>query len=413
MKLLFVTHFFPYPPTDGGHIGYYNPLKYLSRKVEITLVSLVNADSVPFIDEMKRYCVDVRTHHLQRVTYAALARGLVGMPPGAAAKYYDPAFGVLIRNVIDEQHIDLVEFQHLNTAAYRPFVTGVPVILREHNVEYKVWERHAATAQGFWERTYVSAVAPRVRAYEAKAALCFDRCITVSEADAEHLKKVAPTARVETIPSGVDTEIFLPDGNLPRKPYSMVLTGSFEWKPKQHNLRVLLTEIYPRIKAKLPEATLQVVGKGVPEEIHQVARRLPGVTITGAVQDVRPYVQRTALSLNYLESGGGIALKVLEAMAMCTPVLSNSLGCEGISVTHGEDVFLADGLHAFSDAAVLLLQNETLRERIARGGYRLVQRKYAWDCLADQFIACYGSILEDQLSTDVSREPVVPGNACS
>lgn len=415
MKLLFVTHFFPYPPTDGGHIGYFNPLKYLSRKVEIALISLVTADSIQFVDEMKRYCVDVKTYQLRQLKYAALVRGLIGVPPGTAAKYYDPAFGALIRRTIDEQDVDLVEFQHLNTAAYHSFAAGRPKILREHNVEYKVWERHADAARGFLEQTYVSSVAPRIRAYEASVASNFDRCITVSDADAKYLRAVAPAARVETIPSGVDVEFFIP-ADIPRTPYSMVLTGSFEWKPKQHNLRVLLTDIYPRMKAKLPAVTLQVVGKGVPEEILQLSRRLPGVTITGAVPDVRPYVQRAALALNYLESGGGIALKVLEAMAMCTPVLSNSLGCEGISVTHGEDVFLADGAQPFADAAVLLLQNDVLRDRIACGGFRMVKRTYAWDILADQFVACYHSILQDHANDSASPElppSVVPSTSAS
>jgi polysaccharide biosynthesis protein PslH len=119
------------------------------------------------------------------------------------------------------------------------------------------------------------------------------------------------------------------------------------------------------------------------------------VTMTGSVPDVRPYVHRAALALNYVESGGGVALKVLEAMAMQRPMLSTSLGCEGIRVQHGENVFLADGPEAFAEAAVLLLQNATIRQKITEGGYRLIKQVYAWERLAGQLHDCYASVLSE------------------
>jgi polysaccharide biosynthesis protein PslH len=375
--------------------------------MEIVLVSVVDSDSTRFVGEMKRYCVDVRVHQIRRSPAVGLIRGVFGTPPGAAAKYYDPEFGKLIQSAARDWNVDIVELQHLNTACYRSWLDSVPVLLREHNVEYKVWERQAQHANNMLERLYVSSVAPRVRKYEAQMAPRFDRCITVSAADADHLLRVAPSARIETIPSGVDTEYFVPDDNVSPKPHSMVMTGAFDWKPKQHNLRVLLTEVYPRIRAKLPTVTLTVVGKGVPEDLRLLASRLPGVSVTGSVPDVRPYVREASLAINYLESGGGIALKVLEAMAMRKPVLSNSLGCEGIRVQHGENVFLADSAETFSDAAVLLLQNPGRRQKVADGGFDLVQREYAWEVLAGRFVSCYASVLAERRDAGRAGEPTL------
>jgi glycosyltransferase involved in cell wall biosynthesis len=403
LRLLFVTHFFPYPPIGGGRIGYFNPIRYLSRRIEIVLVSIIDPTSVQFVDEMNRYCLDVKVHQTRRSRYVALGRGLFGEPPGTAAKYYDPEFGRLIQSAIEEWNIDLVELQHLNTASYRAWVGPAPVLLREHNIEYKVWERQAQYANNVLERLYVSMVAPRIKAYEATVAPQFDRCITVSEADTGYLRDVAPTAKIETIPSGVDTEYFMSGDDFPEEPYAIVLTGGFSWQPKQHNLRVLLTQIFPRIRARLPNATLTVVGQGVPDEFHALAYKIPGVTLTGGVPDVRPYLRKAALAINYLETGGGIALKVLEAMAMRKPVLSNSLGCEGIRVQHGENVFLADGVESFAEAAVLLLQNTSIRQRIAEGGYQLAKKEYGWDRLADQFEDCYASVLSERSATIASE----------
>jgi polysaccharide biosynthesis protein PslH len=395
LRLLFVTHFFPYPPIGGGRIGCFNPIRYLSRRIEVVLVSIIDSTSLPFVPEMKRYCIDVKVHQIRRSPYVALGRGLFGDPPGSAAKYYDPEFGRLLQSTIKEWNIDLVELQHLNTASYRPWLGSVPVLLREHNIEHKVWERQAQHANNLLERLYVSMVAPRVKAYEATVAPQFDRCITVSEADANHLRTVAPTANIETIPLGVDLEYFAPSQEFQEEPYSIVLTGGFSWQPKQHNLRVLLTEIFPRIRACLAKATLTVVGQGVPRELRTVGQKIPGVTLTGSVPDVRPYLRKAALAINFLESGGGIALKVLEAMAMRKAVLSNSLGCEGIRVQHGENVFLADGVESFAQAAVLLLQDAALRQRIAEGGYHLVKKEYDWDRLADRLRDCYASVLSE------------------
>jgi glycosyltransferase involved in cell wall biosynthesis len=395
VRILLVTHFFPYPPNDGGRLGYFNPIKYLSRNNEVVLASMIEPGELQYVSEMKNYCLGVETYLRPcGLDSWRLTRGLLFDPPGSASKFWDSGFENVLRKCIARYAFDIVEFEHLNTAAYRRVVKNVPCILREHNVEYKVWERYAEQAQSNLEKWYVARCAPRVRAYEAKMAPRFARCLTVSNADARHLADVAPTARVEAIPSGVDTEYFYPSPEVAEEPYRMVLTGSFEWKPKQHNLRVLLAEIMPRIRANVPEATLYVVGKGVPDELRRLGERTPGVTVTGMVPDVRPYLSQSSLVLNYLESGGGIALKVLEAMAMRKPVLSNSLGCEGIEVSDRREVCLADGPEDFAAAAARLLEDRVLRESIAEGGYRKVLVQYGWGAILPRLERLYESVLE-------------------
>jgi glycosyltransferase involved in cell wall biosynthesis len=408
VRILLVTHFFPYPPNDGGRLGYFNSIKYLSRNNEVVLASMIEPGELQYVSEMKRYCLGVETYVRPRgLDFWRLTRGLFFDPPGSASKFWDMGFANVLRKCMARYPVDVVEFEHLNTAAYRRDVKHVPCILREHNVEYKVWERHAEYARSPVEKWYVGRCAPRVRAYEAKMAPRFSQCLTVSSADSRHLAMIAPTARIDAIPSGVDTEYFYPTADIPEEPYRMVLTGSFEWKPKQHNLRVLLAEIMPRIRAKISEATLFVVGKGVPDDLRRLAGRTPGVTVTGTVADVRPYIWRSSLVLNYLESGGGIALKVLEAMAMRKPVLSNSLGCEGIEVRHGREVYLADGPENFAAAAAHLLGDRGIRESLAGGGYRKVLEQYGWAAIAPQLERMYASVLERQSSgaSDRGAEP--------
>jgi len=408
MRILFVTHFFPYPPNCGGRLGYLNPIRYLSRNNEVILVSLGNESDREYIPAMQKYCAEVHLVTSPRWRQKArLVRGLVADPPGSAAQFFDRRLGRLIAHCISACGIDLVELQHLNTAAYRPCAAGVPVLLREHNVEYKVWERHAQHARGMLERLYVRSCARQVRAYEAVVAPRFARCITVSRADAEHLRAVAPAAKIETVPSGVDTEYFSPL-DIPEIPFSMVMTGSFEWRPKQHNLRVVLERIFPRIRERVPQATLTIVGAGVPDELRRLGEARPGVRFTGEVPDVREYVAGAALVLNYLESGGGIALKVLEAMAMRKPVLSNSLGIEGIEVEPGRDVFVADGVEGFAEAAAHLLCAPALCQRLANRGFDAVGRQYSWTFLACRFEEIYSEALAEAGSPR-QRHQAAPG----
>ncbi len=370
-------------------------------------MSLMGDEEAGALEGLKQFCPNIRVFRRSSSRdWYRLIRGAISDPPGAAAKYWHAAAGEVIREAIAAHAPDLVEFHHLNTACYRNFAGRMPAVLREHNVEYKVWERHAANASDWPQRIYARWTAPRVRRYEAKAATGFDRCIVVSEADRAHLQRVAPSARIEVIPSGVDTEYFFPNPQIEEEPWSLTLTGSFKWKPKQQSLHTLVTEVFPRIKAKVPEAKLYVVGKGVPEHLKQIAEGIPGVLIYGPVPDVRPYIARSALIIQYLDCGGGIALKVLEAMAMRKAVLSNALGCEGIPVKHGRDVLLAETPTEFAEAAATLLRDGDLRTRLADEGHRMVLGRYSWHVIADRLQECYQSILEERESNRGAREAI-------
>ena len=406
--------FLPYPPNDGGRIGFFNPIKYLSRKHELSVVCLTEGEGQEAsIKELREFCGNLRTH--RRATWQdpyRLLKGIVSSPPGAGAKYWHRAMGKLIREAIQSHKPDVVEFHHLNTAIYRDFAGTVPAVLREHNVEYKVWERYAESAQRWAERVYGRWTAPRVRRYEARAASVFDRCVVVSEADAVHLREISPTARIEIIPSGVDTEYFFSCPEVNEEPWSLTVIGSFEWKPKQQSLRVLLTQIFPKIKEKLPKAKLYVVGRGIPKQLEQLARATPGAVIQGPVPDVRPYIANSALLMNYLESGGGIALKVLEAMAMRKPVLCNSLGCEGIPVAHRSGICVADGVDDFASAAIYLLKNQAARRSLAAEGYRRVVESYSWAVVANRFEDFYQSVIEEHHGLGKVAQSVRAQYAC-
>jgi glycosyltransferase involved in cell wall biosynthesis len=321
---------------------------------------------------------------------------MVQDPPGAGFRYWYRAAGELIRETVRTHKPDIVEFHHLNTAMYRRFSGDVATVLREQNVEYKIWERFAGNASDWVKRSYAKWTAARMRRYEAEVASRFDRCVVVSPADAAYLRAASSRARIEVVPFGVDTDYFYPLREVPEEPCSISITGSFDWGPKQQSLHTLLTKMFPALRARLPEAKLYVVGRGVPTELKVLAERVEGVVLTGPVADIRPHIARSSLLINYMETGGGIAIKVLEAMAMRKPVLCNLLGCEGIPVKHGQDVFVADGPEEFATAAAWLLRDESVRARIAESGYRRVLEEYSWQVITGRLERVYEALLAER-----------------
>jgi len=415
MRLLLISHYFPLPAHDGGRIAFLDSVKYLARAHEVGVVCLVGFDEEAPISELENYCSFVRVFRCKaHEDSLRLLAGMVLDPPGSLHKYWYRDAGALITETVRTFRPHVVECHSLHTAIYRRFCEGIPTVLRKHNVEYKVWERYAGNASGWAARNYARWTTPRVRRYEAEAASQFDRCIVVSPADAELLRAVSPMARVEVVPFGVDTEYFYPFPEVPEEPGSMTITGHFGWGPKQQSLRDLLTKVFPALRAQYPEAKLYVVGKGVPDNLNNLAGGMRGVVLTGPVADVRPYIARSSLLINYMVSGGGIALKVLEAMAMRKSVLCNLLGCEGIPLMHGRDVLVADGPEGFASAAAYLLRDGAARRRLADQGHRRVLESYSWNVIAKRLQQCYQSVIDERRHFDAGIQIVrveSPGGA--
>jgi glycosyltransferase involved in cell wall biosynthesis len=368
----------------------FNAIKYLSRRHEIALFSLSDSASPPDVEAMRNYCSEVFVCTLpSRGSGYRRVRGVFGKPPGTASTYLWRTCGEALRGFISRNQPDIIELQHLNMAAYLPYCKGNTVLLREHNTEYRIWESYAEVQDSPARRTYFRLLAGRVKDYEGRMAPRFERCICVSEADKRALEAASTDADVVSIPSGVDCEYYFPDHHVSVRPYSMVICGSFDWRPKRHNLRVLAGEIFPRIRSVLPQATLTIVGQGLSRELAEMAT-LHGADVVGAVEDVRPYLRTAALALNFVETGGGIALKVLEAMAMAKPVLSNHGGISGIDgIVPGRHAAVVSGKNEFVSLAASLLADDRRRSALAIEGHKLVRSEYCWGHLADRFDALY------------------------
>ncbi|HEX7024151.1 MAG TPA: glycosyltransferase, partial [Gemmatimonadales bacterium] len=234
-------------------------------------------------------------------------------------------------------------------------------------------------------RAYFASQRDRMIAFEARECRRFDRVVAVSEEDAAHFERAYGVKDAVAVPTGVDTDYFRPGDPGARTPGSLVFVGSMDWAPNEDAVRFFVAEVLPAIRARVPGATLTVVGRDPGPGIRALADGTAGVTVTGTVPDVRPYLASAAAMVVPLRVGGGTRLKIFEAMAAGTPVISTTIGAEGLPLTPGDHLLIGDSSDQLARAAIRLLQDPEAAARMAAAAAALVRSRFGWDAAARAF----------------------------
>jgi glycosyltransferase involved in cell wall biosynthesis len=255
-------------------------------------------------------------------------------------------------------------------------------VLFQHNVETTIWQRHAETATSFPRKQFFRLQAARMEAYERQVCRNSRFVVAVSELDAARMKKMFAIENVSAVPTGVDLEYF-------RKPENsitndlifrgdLIFCGSMDWLPNVDAVEHFLLEIFPLICAQRPETTFVIAGRSPDPRVLRAAEGQPGVTVTGSVPDMRPYLWESKISVVPIRIGGGTRLKVYECMAASLPVVSTTVGAEGLAYTDSRDILIADTPSHFADQCLTLLANEQTHANIATEALALVERSFSW-----------------------------------
>lgn len=225
----------------------------------------------------------------------------------------------------------------------------------------------------------------------------FDAVVAVSPEDCEQMQEHYGVQNIFDVPTGVDTEFFQPSGVEKKTPHNLVFTGSMDWLPNEDAIRHFTEQIMPRIKSEIPDATLTVVGRNPYSSLLELATKDESITVTGRVDDVRPYMERAAAYVVPLRVGGGTRLKIFEAMAMEKPIVSTTIGAEGLPVTDGAELLLADTPEAFAAAVVGVLQNTDRANELGQQAAKLVRAEFGWGRVAERFAAiCEKTLMAKQ-----------------
>lgn len=320
---------------------------------------------------------------------AGFARAVVGSwlspLPVDLWKWQVPALREAIRRIASAGEVDLCVADFLYTTPNVPLGGPVPVIFFDHNVEHIIWKRLSQVETRPWRRTLLEVEWRKMRWAEARACARATLTIAVSELDRELLAANAPGATIRSIPTGVDTAFFVPNG-WREAPASLVFVGSMDWYPNEDAILSFIQAILPGIRWHVPEASLTVVGRN-PSLRLRAAAADAGVRVTGTVPDVRPYLSEAAVVVVPLRVGGGTRLKIFEALAMGKAVVATGVGAEGLPLVAGTHYLRGDGPDDFARAVVSLLKDPDRRKALGAVGRRLVEERFAWPQVAGEFAA--------------------------
>lgn len=396
MNILQLTPRVPYPPNDGGKIGIFGITKHLFlRGHKITMLSLTSS-----VDNntsgLRKYCKVEAVMMDTSNNYIDMFLNLFSSMPYTISKYHGESFIRKLNELLQKEQFDIVHIDHLHMAYYGKFIKehfNLPVVLREHNVESAIWERYYHGIRNPFLRAYAKLQFMKLYKYESDIVAAFDRCFMITKQDKERIEKMNPRARVSVIPAGVDTSYFHPL-DVPVEPYSIVSVAAMDWSPNVEGILWFIAKIWPTIKRKVSQAKLYIVGKNPPAEVKKLAAE--DIVVTGFVDDEREYMAKAAAFIVPLNAGGGMRIKILNALAMGKAIVSTSIGCEGVDVEDGKNIYIADTEKEFAQQVIELLKDKGKREELGREGLKLVREKYRWERIAEQIEAEYENILKSR-----------------
>ena len=404
MRILWLKTEVLHPIDKGGKIRTYNMLKELKREHHVTYLTL--DDGTASADDKKNaseYCHELiciphaRREKFTPVFYVELFLNLVSPHAYAIKKYESRAMRREIVERDRQSSFDLLVCDFLAPAVNVPAELTTPAVLFQHNVEAMIWKRHYEVQTNAAKKSYLFRQWQKMHAFEAKACPEFDCVIAVSREDRELMEQEYGLKEVYDVPTGVDTEFFRPSGKRERRAENLVFTGSMDWLPNEDAIRYFTEQILPRVKQEVPGVTLTVVGRNPYPGLLELSKRDPAVIVTGRVDDVRPYMEEAAVYIVPLRIGGGTRLKIYEAMAMEKPIVSTSIGAEGLPVENGQEIVLADTPETFADAVVKLIKQPKLADEIGQRAAAKVRQNFGWDKVAESFAAICESRINSQV----------------
>ena len=379
--ILMLTPYLPYPPNSGGRSRTYNLIRHLRDDYRLSLVCYGRPEEKAFdLTPLRDLCdLTVVDRAPSPGTLKAAWLSLTSPRPVTMRLYHTPQMARTVARVLAEGEVDLVHVESFYMLPNLPQQIAQPVLLSEPAIEYVAWGRHARVAQPWYTRPGVWLEALKMRIWEPRAWADATVVGVMSPVDAAAVRKATPGVRTVLTPNGVDVDYFQPDESVPRDRRTAVFMGDYKYFPNTDAVLYFAHEILPLVLRQRPDFQLVLLGKDAPREILALHDdpAMP-VTVEGLVPDTRPYLQGSAMFICPLRSGSGTRFKLLEALACGCPVVSTTVGAEGLDAVDGVHMLLRDTPQEFADAVVTLLQNPALAATIGREGRAWVIQQHAW-----------------------------------
>lgn len=407
MKILFLTQIVPFPPDAGPKVKTWHVLRALTGQGHaVTLVSFVRPEEEQHVPALKELFAAVHVVPIRRSRVADLGymlrSYLTGRPFLIERDDLRP-MQELINRLVKEQDFDFIHADQLTMVQFAIRGAAVSpnrkpkVIFDAHNAVWTIVERMQQNARWFL-KPVLGVEARRVKRYEGELLKTVDHVLAVTDVDRAGLEEALrfaqpkanqPAAPIAVIPIAVDTQQLQP---IRRRPgcRNIVTLGTLHYPPNADGIRWFFREVFPLIRQRVPDATLTIIGKNPPSDfVDHAISHAEMIRLTGYVPELPPHLEQSALMVVPVRAGGGMRVRILEAFASAMPVVTTTVGLEGIHAEPEQDVLVADTAADFAERVIQLLEDPALQEKLSKNGRHLAETKYDWQVVLSAMSPIY------------------------
>lgn len=382
MKILQVTNKVPFPAKDGGAIACLNlstGFSVLGHEVTIlTMNTLKHHVSLEEIPASLRDLVDFRFVNVPaKIKFIPAVLNLTfSNKPYNATRFISNSFRSELINLLKEKQFDLIQLEGLYVLPYIPdirMVTSVPVVYRAHNIEHEIWQRTSEISRGF-TKWYTKILAKRIKRFEKELLNTYDLIVPITDRDRNILNSMGNRKPSHVSQTGIDASVLIPNAKKLEFP-SLFHIGSLEWSPNQEGLIWFIEKCWTKLHEKFPDLKFFVAGRNAP---NWLIRKLnePNVVFEGEVNDAYEFINSKSVMIVPLFSGSGMRIKIIEGMALGKPIVTTTIGTEGIATTPGLNILIADNETDFIDSVSKLVTDREFNRTIGRNAIEYIHKEF-------------------------------------
>jgi len=412
LRILWLSHLIPYPPKGGAIMRAYHLLRQTARHHDVDLFTfnqhrllanyypteeagLAAAKEAlsPLVGRLHIEPIPMSTRRHGQLRMAL--RSLFSKTPYTINWLQSPSAFRRLEQWIKDGKYDLVHFDTESLAPYRSLTSGLPTLMDHHNAEAHMLLRRASQERNLLKKLYYWQEGTRLERYERRHLQRYNHHIVCSEEDRLRLLEIDSELAVTVIPNGIDIASTRPERNASPEP-RLLFIGGLDWYPNHDAVRWMLLEIWPLLKEKKPELSIDIIGKNPPAELLEYGSQDPSIRFHGFVDDIEPYYRDAAMYLCPIRDGGGTKLKILDALAHRLPLVAHSIACEGIEVRSGTHLLAASNARDIAKAVCRLLDDPAYAQSLGDAGRDLVANKYDFSQIGKELADLYlGLVLEE------------------
>jgi len=381
MRVLVLTAKTIWPLLGGAEIRNFSLMKETAKHHDVVLLSfLLGRNDREHFDGLEPHCEKVIGVDLIRPTWKRMLKAagsvLGGSRPFIISDYQRAEMAGTVARVIEDEKIDVVHAHFLHVGQYVQHKGRAAWVYDAHNLEHVLWDRFSRFQTNPLMRGFARLQVPKFVDWQQRVARMSEKIVTLSDDDRDEYLRIAPEADITTVSNGADIDFFAPLENIPTEDGAIIYFANFGWPPQDDAAIYFHDEVFPAVKRSVPNAKLYLVGKTPPEAVRRLAS--DDVVVTGFVEDIREYIQRAAVVVLPLRVGAGTKHRVFQSLSMEKPLVTSSVGAEGIALEHGKTAMITDDSDAFARYTIELLQDPARRHAMGKAGRELVVANYDW-----------------------------------